>query len=138
MTPIHRNRPKARPRPAAKRPTCVAIVAVVITDLALPACTHSRTSHPPTITMTAAPTATHDQLIDLAGALVGGPGNLAEPSTGRLPNLNTFRAAGIATLTVSANTIRIVLRDDATTAQQQALLNRLRGSPMTASISSTP
>lgn len=139
MTPIDWNRSALRPRRARTRYSTIAVLSIVlIIALAVPACANSRPSHPVTITMTASPATTHDQMLGLAGTLVGGPGNLADPSSGRLPNINAFRAAGIATLTVSDGTIRIVLRDDATPAQQQALLTRLRDSPLTSSITSTP
>lgn len=116
-------------------------IAVIITCAAVAmsagACTTSHNTRPLIATATADPAVSHDALLDLAGALVGGRRSLADPSTGQLPSLDAFHTAGIATLTISGSTIRVVFRTDATPTQEQAALDRLHHSPLIAAVTTT-
>jgi hypothetical protein len=110
-----------------------ACAVVLIGGLLITAC-NELPENSPVITATATPSTTHAQLLELAGSLVGGSDNLADPATGRLPNTEAFRVAGIRTLTISNSTIRVVMLHDATSAQREAVLRQLHASPLTATI----
>ncbi len=84
----------------------------------------------------AKPGVDHAALLALAGSLVGGADKLADPATGRLPDIGAFRTVGIATLTVSGSTIRVVFLSSASAEQRQAVERTLRSSPLIETVSS--
>ena len=88
------------------------------------------------VVASAKPGVDHSALVALAGSLVGGADNLADPATGRLPDARAFQAAGIGTLTVSGSTIRVVFLAGASTTQRQGAEQALRSSPLIAAVTS--
>lgn len=107
---------------------------VVAVGIWASSCTSEARHAAPAIVATARPGVTHAALLELAGSLVGGSDKLADPSSGRLPDLGAFRSAGIGTLSVFNSSIRVEFLPGATLDQQSAAAQTLRSSPLIAQV----
>lgn len=111
-----------------------AAAVLVLLMLAGSACGDETPRPAATVTATANTEAAHEDLLDLAGTLVGGRQFLADPSSGRLPDVGAIHRAGIASLTVSNGRIRVVFLDTASDSQRRLVVETLRTSPLVLSV----
>lgn len=131
--------PAVRPPPRIRKAgshVCATVALVLIASFTV-ACSAESATPPAAVTATARPETPHDALVDLAAILVGGPENMSDPATGRLPDIDAFHRMGIATLSVSETTIRIEFLDNARPSQRQAVIDVLRSSPFIATVHSS-
>ncbi len=128
------NRPTAgsvsrRDRPL---PHVVVVLLVIAAGAVVLSCSHESPAQYRVVAQAVA-TASDRQMLSLEALLVGADA-VADPATGRLPNVGAFHRAGIETLTIEGTRLTVSMLRTASREQRETVRATLARSPLVVSV----